>query len=99
MGCGRFGNLIGTGPFITDGCLDLETGQGVESVRWHTGVGGAEAEIAADHARSGQHRLRGGRRPHHRPARHRGEGPTGPHEQANYPDTPELALAAKETGR
>jgi len=48
MGRGRFGNLIGTGSFITDGGLDLETGQGIGSVHWHTGVSGVEVEVDRD---------------------------------------------------
>jgi CO/xanthine dehydrogenase Mo-binding subunit len=45
---GRLGNLIGGGAFITEGTLDLETGQGVGSVHWHTGVSGVEVEVDRD---------------------------------------------------
>jgi CO/xanthine dehydrogenase Mo-binding subunit len=51
LGRGRLGNLIGTGSFITDGGLDLETGQGIGSVHWHTGVSGVDVEVDRDTGR------------------------------------------------
>jgi CO/xanthine dehydrogenase Mo-binding subunit len=41
----RLGNLLGHGTFKTTGGLDPETGQGIGSVHWHQGAGGAEVEV------------------------------------------------------
>jgi CO/xanthine dehydrogenase Mo-binding subunit len=41
----RRGNLLGQGTFASTGGLDPETGQGVGSVHWHQGAGGAEVEV------------------------------------------------------
>lgn len=41
----RRGNLLGHGELVTEGGLDLETGQGTGSVHWHHGVSGCEVEV------------------------------------------------------
>jgi CO/xanthine dehydrogenase Mo-binding subunit len=41
----RRGNLLGHGELVTEGGLDLETGQGIGSVHWHHGVSGCEVEV------------------------------------------------------
>jgi CO/xanthine dehydrogenase Mo-binding subunit len=41
----RSGNILGQGTFATTGGLDPETGQGIASVHWHQGAGGAEVEV------------------------------------------------------
>ncbi|MBO0713783.1 MAG: xanthine dehydrogenase family protein [Acidimicrobiales bacterium] len=41
----RRGNLLGHGELVTEGGLDLETGQGRGSVHWHHGVSGCEVEV------------------------------------------------------
>ena len=42
---GRLGNIVATGTFQRLGGLDPETGQGVGSVHWTSGVGAAEVEV------------------------------------------------------
>jgi CO/xanthine dehydrogenase Mo-binding subunit len=44
----RLGNIIGTGRFERSGGLDPETGQGVGSAHWTSGVGAAEVEVDLD---------------------------------------------------
>lgn len=41
----RSGNILGRGTFASTGGLDPETGQGIGSVHWHQGAGGAEVEV------------------------------------------------------
>jgi CO/xanthine dehydrogenase Mo-binding subunit len=41
----RRGNLVGQGELVTEGGLDLWTGQGTGSVHWHHGVSGCEVEV------------------------------------------------------
>ena len=41
----RRGNLLGHGELVTEGGLDVETGQGTGSVHWHHGVSGCEVEV------------------------------------------------------
>lgn len=44
----RVGNLVATGMFRRVGGLDPETGQGIGSVHWTSGVGAAEVEVDLD---------------------------------------------------
>jgi CO/xanthine dehydrogenase Mo-binding subunit len=47
----RQGNIMGHGTFVTEGSLDLETGQGRGSVHWHSGAVACEVQVDTETGR------------------------------------------------